>query len=241
MKPLFYESECNPQVNARIMKVVEETVCKYRSSLPNGWRVVIKFQRKGEQEPYFTEKPYYHLDLQSNHGGGDYAPVKMQALELFPKIGMTGRINPVQMVHVLDGTDIDDGLFRRLIEMSSIKDLTEADWDILKKYGLTHWYGGIRIPYDILVTEHNDGLCVSDDSDQSIRRTEGEVRIAFSGAKEWQDVFFALRVFCGIQLILEELWDADQIWWNLRGLQKDPVVGFWLNNMGITEVLPIWS
>lgn len=117
----------------------------------------------------------------------------------------------------------------RLLEADKLTDLSEEDWRSLSPHGLTHWYGGLRIPYDSLVTEGD-----------SIHNKKGEIRIAFSGAKEWQDVFFALRIFYGIQVIMNELWSSDQIWYNLRNLQEDPVVGFWINNMEVSEAPLTW-
>lgn len=84
MIPLFYASKCSEQFNARIMRLIEEVVCRYRSSLPNGWRVIAKLQGDGD------DQPFYHLDLMSNASGGDFAPVKMRMLELFPDLSATG-------------------------------------------------------------------------------------------------------------------------------------------------------
>lgn len=236
MKKNFYASECDPRVNTRIMRVIEENVCKHRNSLPNGWRVIIKFQRQGE------EKPYYHLDLQSNQGGGDYALTKMQMLESFPMTNLTGADTPDSMIdrinrlHDTIPNELAIPVINKLRESDRMIDLPEAYWEPLQKYGLTHWYGGLRVPYDILLTQHK-----SDPDDvQDVVQRLGEIRIAFSGAKEWMDVYFALQIFSGIQTILGELWENDQIWYNLRKLQEDPVAGFWLTEMEIPEAPRHW-
>ena len=238
----FYNSQCKPEVNARIMRLIELLVCKYRSNLPNGWRTIIKFQRNGE------EKPYYHLDLQSNKGGGEYALLKMQMLELFPEIALTGNSTPVElreMITSLEGRGLapHDALKapRKSLEVCcDATDLSEVYWEKLAKYGLTHWHGGIRTPYDILVTEHQPATKDNPNPTQDVIDKRGEIRIAFSGAKEWQDVFFALKIFQGIQVILNELWSADQIWYNLRGLNDDPIASFWLTNLKIEEAPLGW-
>lgn len=232
MIPLFYASKCSEQFNARIMRLIEEVVCQYRSSLPNGWRVVVKLQGDGD------DKPFYHLDLMSNASGGDFAPVKMQMLERFPELSATGIDSTADMVNRIESLTesgiIPEGRavhFSGILaaEASKLTDLPEDDWWMLSRYGLTHWYGGLRIPYDSLVTEGD-----------SIHNKKGEIRVAFSGAKEWQDVFFALRIFYGIQVIMNELWSSDQIWYNLRELQKDPVIGFWINNLELSEAPLTW-
>lgn len=226
-----YSSQCKPQVNARILRAIEEIVCRYRNSLANGWRVIVKFQRRDEEEPY------YHLDLESNRGGGDYAPTKMQMLENFPNMAATGPDSigglKRRIMLLRQGDKIPEEVAEHTLNMlgqcTNLTDLPESEWEILKKYGLTRWHGGIRIPYDILLTNHQD------DPHGTIERRLGEIRIAFSGAKEWQDVYFALLLFQNIQTILNELWDMDQIWYNLRELRDDTIAGFWLNNLEIAE------
>lgn len=232
MIPLFYASNCSEQFNTRIMRMIEEVVCRYRGSLPNGWRVIIKLQSDGD------DQPFYHLDLMSNARGGDFADVKMGMLERFPELSATGTDSPTDMINRIESlvecqiipektAMYASGILAA--EASKLTDLPEDDWWMLSRYGLTHWYGGLRIPYDSLVTEGD-----------SIHNKKGEIRIAFSGAKEWQDVFFALRIFYGIQVIMNELWSSDQIWYNLRNLQEDPVVGFWINNMEVSEAPLTW-
>lgn len=238
----FYESQCDPKVNARILRVIERLACKYRSSLPNGWRAVVKFQRNDEK------KPYYHLDLQSNQGGGEYALVKMQMLELFPEIALTGNSTPSELREMMESLErrnlapheVLEAPHKQLETCCAATDLFEGHWEKLAKYGLTHWHGGMRIPYDILVTEHQLKTEDNPNTTQDIINTKGEIRIAFSGAKEWQDVFFAVKIFQGIQVILNELWSADQTWYNLRDLKKDLITDFWLTNLGIEEAPLHW-
>ena len=66
-----FVSECSPEVNAKILDAIEEIVCEYRSFLPDGWRVIIEMIRNDDKESL-----YYHLDLQSNKGGGDNALIR---------------------------------------------------------------------------------------------------------------------------------------------------------------------
>lgn len=66
-----FVSECSLEVNAKILDAIEEVVCEYRSFLPDGWRVIIEMIRNDDKESL-----YYHLDLQSNKGGGDNALIR---------------------------------------------------------------------------------------------------------------------------------------------------------------------
>ena len=240
MKVLEYKSQCTPQLNARIMRSIEALVCRHRNILPNGWRCLVEFQRSE------NDHPYYHLDIQSNQGGGDFAPVKMQMLKHFPERAATGGDTPEDFCKIMEDfrstkrppgqyipDDIVCPIINKLTHMQRLTELDNSYWDILSRYGLTHWYGGIRIPYDILVTEDDDALLAG--SEQVVNQTTGEIRISFSGAKEWEDTFLAFYIFGDIQNALNELWDQDQIWYNLRGLQADPHLEIWLDLLGIRE------
>lgn len=230
MNVIKYDSQCKPQLNAQIMRSIEAHVCHHRNLLPNGWRCAIEFQRTEDSTPY------YMLDIQSNQGGGEYAPIKMTMLKQFPDRAATGGDTPATFSQLIDGhvpLDVATPIIDKLAHMKRLTELDDEYWEILSHYGLTHWYGGIRIPYDILVTESDDTLFAS--SKQTVNRTKGEIRIAFSGAKEWEDVFFAFCIFMDLQNTLDQLWDQDQIWYNLRGLKADPHLEVWLDLLGIRE------
>lgn len=200
MKVKDFGSQCDPQLNARILRMVKNLTCRYGELLPDGWRCCIELQDKDEDEPY------YRLDLTSDKGGGDFAPVKLQMLRLFPEICATGNVPLPDIITVLEKVyELDNIFFARLSKMSAINQLTVRDWNMLKDFGITRWYGGIRVPYEILSTEYDD---LFDDetashtkaewaNDQFINTVEGEVRIAFSGAREWQDMFFCFSMRSG--------------------------------------------
>lgn len=228
----FY-SECSPEVNARILRAIENLVCRYRENLPDGWRCCVEFQRKDDTAPY------YRLDLLSNNGGGDFAPVKMQMLRLFPEICATGKVSLPRILEVLTEIDeVSDDFFERVSKMLTVDQLTAQDWGILKEFGITHWYGGIRVPYDILLTDYTkdtDSGMPDFPPSQKVEQKLGEIRIAFSGAKEWQDTFFCFCIFERIQAILNQKWNNDQIWYNLRGFEEDPNLAFWIKSLDVKE------
>lgn len=244
MKIIKYQSQCTPQLNTKIMRSIESLVCRHRAILPNGWRCIIEFQRYNDND---TE-PYYILDIQSNQGGGDYAAAKMEMLKHFPDRAATGGDTPDDFCKILEDfksthrppgqripSDLADPILNKLIHLNRLSELDSDYWDILKRYGLTHWYGGIRIPYDILVTEHGEAFLAGEKGKQHVNETTGEIRIAFSGAKEWEDVFIAFCIFGNLQNTLNELWDRDQIWFNLRGIENDPHLAVWLDLLDIHE------
>ena len=231
MKVNDYRSEWSAEFNAGVMAGVEKLVCKYRRFLPHGWRMGAEFQDDNEG------KPSYLLDLESNHGGGAFAPIKMRMLKACPGICATGTATIEDIYEALHDLSLSDdspelrALRERCKNCEDISCLAQEDWNNLRQFGITKWYGGIRIPYDILVTEHD-----AETGEQTTRNVKGEIRIVFSGAKEWQDVFFALLIFKEIQKLLRTEWPMDQIWYNLRELKKDVVVGFWCKNLKVKEL-----
>lgn len=230
MKVNNCRSKWAPALNAKVMRGIERLVCDYRSTLPNGWRCCVEFQDNDE------DQPNYQLDIESNKGGGDFAPVKMQTLHMFPKISATGYgcVTLPMMADVLSEVkECTDVFFTRLIKLHDVSELTDEDWAKLKECGITKWYGGIRIPYDILLTQ--PAKAGFEDNKQEVQQIQGEIRITFSGAKEWQDTFFCFRLFQKIQLILNELWPNDQIWYNLRGFKDERSLDFWVNALGVLE------
>lgn len=231
MKVNNYNSQCTPELNAKVMRNIESLVCDFRDELPNGWRCCVEFQRDNEAEPY------YQLDIESNHGGGSFAPVKMQMLRLCPEISATGNTSLALLISALNRAQDEaedeataiaiQSLIDHLTSLHSLEDINFGVWTELKTFGITHWYGGVRIPYDILLTEHGK-------TEQHVQQLKGEIRITFSGAKEWQDTFFCFQIFRRIQMVLNNLWTKDQIWYNLRGF-SDPALSFWTKALDLQE------
>ena len=160
MKVNNYVSQCTPELNAKIMRGIEKLVCDYSENLPNGWRCCIEFQRDKEH------KPYYQLDIESNKGGGSFAPVKMQMLKICPSINATGTASIDDIRDALQNinpkgvdNEITKSLLEELDEMECLPNFLDVIWEKLKDCGITHWYGGIRIPYDILLTDYTDDSC----------------------------------------------------------------------------------
>lgn len=229
MKVNNCKSQWSPALNAKIMRGIKRLVCDFRDVLPNGWRCCVEFQDNDEKVPN------YQLDIESNNGGGSFAPVKMQMLRMFPTLSATGDISLPMMTDALCNVEgCSEGFFTKLVAMHDINELTEDDWTQLKPLGITHWHGGIRIPYDILYTYPVKDCAEGETVEQGVQNVLGEIRITFSGAREWQDTFFCFRLFQKIQTILNEKWADDQIWYNLRGF-GDSATKFWVEALGVQE------
>lgn len=241
MQILNFRSLEQPELNAEILRIVDRLTKQHHDILPDGWRAIIKFQDKSDPQPY------YHLDLQSDNDGGDFAPVKMQMLELFPSRAATGGDSPDSFCSVISRlqarqspthhipSEIANSIMNKLPHLTSLSELDRDYWQTLSHYGLTRYYGAIRIPYNALVTERHEAFLAREKDELYIRPSSGEIRISFSGAKEWQDLFLAVSILKSIQKSLRKLWTIDQISYCLKDLQADPQVNFWLQLLKVHE------
>lgn len=101
------------------------------------------------------------------------------------------------------------------------------EWEMLRdKYKLAPCYGGIRVYYKDLTV---DGDCVNYEA--------GEIRFAFSGASEEQDIFFGLGVFKELINSFVRIYPDTQGWYDIRELSCVPAVKFWIDILGITEAV----
>jgi hypothetical protein len=219
METIIYKAESGSEAKTGvILRKLEQLVCKYPYLVLSGWRLILKMQVEGESEPY------YHIDVQSNKGGGSYAKAKMSTLERHTKHDSTGNDSFCELREIL-GPWRDRDECKQIFALNNIDALTKdmSIW-LRDNVGFTHYYGGIRIPYEDKVVEGDKIL------------TEfGEIRIAFSGASSEQDLFFALMIFRALNNSFVKLYPNTQVWLDLRKLQKVPAVKFWLDLLEIEE------
>lgn len=221
MKILTYETENEAdEKTTTILREIKYLTRKYEYLVPDGWRLILKMQIEGENEPY------YHLDVRSKRGGGDYAEAKMATLESFPSYGATGGINMEQLLSMLEAKDLDHRtrICELISERSEVDQMTDEEWLFLRDNGIAPCYGGILIPYEDTIIE-----------DDEIANEFGEIRIAFSGASQEQDLFFALGVFKALNDAFLTLYPNTQGWLNLHKLRQIPAVKFWLDLLDIRE------
>jgi hypothetical protein len=221
MKTIDYDSNADSKSDEKtaiIWRKLEQLVCDYGYLVPDGWRFILKMQAAGDSVPY------YHIDVQGDKGGGNYAEAKMLTLEQFPERAATGGDSIQELLEILhrynyNGTD-------RYAQISKLQstDLLNEDlhlW-LRDEVGFTTYYGGIRIPYKDIIVEGG-----------KITEEFGEIRIAFSGASAEQDLFFGLMVFGTLNDSFTGLYPNIQGWLDLRKLQKIPAIKFWLDILGI--------
>lgn len=228
----FYNSTEDPRFNTAVLRNIYELTSNMPKCLVHGWRCCIEMQDSKHDEPF------YQLDLQNEPGAGEFAPIKMQMLHLCPTIRATGN-NPLHiLIDGLENVNFDEklvakiplreALLQKLASLDNVNEITDETWDQLKEFGLTRWYGAIRIPYQQLRT-------LDAFNGPTVNPTSGEIRISFSGAKEWQDTFFCFNLFQHIQAIVHRYWDLCQISYDLNWF-GDPVLGFWIDALQIKSL-----
>ena len=203
-----------------ILRELERLVCQYDYLVPNGWRFILEMVSDGEV--------YWGIDIQGNKGGGTYAEAKMETLKKFPNYDATGDI-PLREIlgHFLRNAKLvpSDGVADALRCYPDDSDmLSESQWEDLRSNGYAPCHGGIRIPYEDMIADGTE-----------ITTETGEIRFAFSGASEEQDVFFALSVFKALNKAFLTLYPNTQGWLDLRKLRAIPEVQFWLDRLEISE------
>jgi hypothetical protein len=223
MKIILCKAEDNSDAKTGvILRALEHFVCRYEGVLPNGWRFIIKMQIDGDTEPY------YHLDVQSNKGGGNFAEVKMATLEA-EGVAASGAVDLARLVEIVESAEGDTPDKRRVLKaLSELEDVGQASkelWRTIRdSYNVTAYHGAVRIPYEDLIAEGG-----------AVTEEHGEIRISFSGASQEQDLFFALSVFRELNASFGKLYPNTQGWINLRALKQIPMVDFWINALGIEE------
>lgn len=235
------------KLSAKISRHIEKMTNEYADAVADGWRVIIEMCSV-EEYPHDADR-YFYLDVQSDQGGGDYAEAKMSTLH-FSDLAATGLEEPMKFAkwlanstYIFNGGDNGDRFERsidRICELDYIEQMPRDVAEYLRELGLTSYKGAIRAPYEISITE--------DDDDHKSER--GEIRIAFSGAEEWQDLFFATSILSCVQRTLEsddecliacmqqiEPLDDDSsmsIKFDLHGLQDNPQTNMWLKLLKLT-------
>lgn len=99
---------------------------------------------------------------------------------------------------------------------------------------------GIRIPYEAFVTTHDEPKAKhKEEPSGDVFPLEGAILVAFSGCPGgWQNLFFCFQIFAQIQKILNELWTADAIRYDLGPCREDyHMTKFWIQNLNIKEAL----
>ena len=247
-----YYSTLDPRVAAQILRAMERIACDPQNWVPNGWRAIVEFQTDNEPDPYFC------MDISSNKGGGDYAPVKQEMMKRL-NLPHTGGMDAVQMMELVKA--------RRFTLMSELKvaeiqgslcavewphQLGDDFWATFMKDNFTYRWGGITVPYDMLSVKHER-------YNRDIVEYRGVVRISFDSVKDnapkgvgylppnmhaiagtegFTDAYLAMRLFMEVQRIFDRFHETDQTWWNLRTLSQNEHLKYEILKRVIYEAQP---
>lgn len=186
----YFEPEKVAKLNATIEQLMSGP--NYGYLLPNGWRAIVRIDLPVAHNNW--EMDNLILDVQADEGGGSFAKVKMDTLEQYPKMIATG------LLEFKDLSDLvlaavqsnriareDMGIAADLIRYTDGTALSRMQHEWLRdKLDITNFMGGVRL--SIYGQES-----VLDSDDESFRK-KGEIRVAVSGATEWQDTYLALVI-----------------------------------------------
>ncbi|MCL2038453.1 hypothetical protein FWG86_00920 [Candidatus Saccharibacteria bacterium] len=216
MKTLHYSSEeKNAEAKTGIfLRHLAWLESNFSYLVPRGWRCIIKMQTDGEIDPFWM------IDVQSEQGGGSYAEAKMSTLERFLAKAATGGESIADIMRMLEQLKLDNtGLAKLIRELKDPEQMTKDMYEWLRDgAGIAPYYGGVRIMYKDLIVEGTE-----------IRKETGEIRIAFSGASEEQDLFFALSILRELNGSFAKLYPNTQGKLDLSELEKIPAAKLWLD------------
>lgn len=217
MKILCYKAIENSEAKTGgFLRRLEQLVCKFAYLVPNGWRCIAEMQVDGDKTPY------WHIDVQSNKGGGNYASAKLNTLKYFSDLAAT---QPLEIDFLADTVKSRGGDAGRLKGFTSVDQMPDGILEWLRDaFAIAPCYGGIRVPYKDLIV---DGCNISDES--------GEIRIVFSGASAEQDLLFAVAILKAMNDSFVNLYPEVQGWLNLRALREIPAVRVWLDLFRLEE------
>lgn len=186
-----------------------------------------------------------YLDVQADEGGGSWAQAKIQTLEKCPGWVATHPMEIDELCSTLEFLGFGEIAEAEIISEADIyTDLTPEDikWlvDVDDGPGLAPGFGGIRIPYRCnfvkeglkKVADGSSEILVEDKSQREMIEEAGEVLIAFSGAAQWQDLQFAMR----IAQEMRNHWNAKKdefLVMDFNSLKEYPEIEFWMANYGL--------
>lgn len=218
MKILQNSTQNNPVLAAAIQRAARIISREYDLALPKGWQLIVKLKS--------GEETLVHLHL-SEGEGGSYAKAKMSTLENFPEMPYTGADGTADVLYMLEKLNLDDSENADeicTVESPNLFTKEQREW-LRDECEIASMYGGIRIPYEFLINADKEYQSIND----------GEILIAFSGATQEQDVFFALYVLRAIQHSLAAHESHVLHDYVLSDLHKNCVIGHWLQLMRIHD------
>lgn len=203
-----------------IQRAAKIATSEYDFLVPKGWQLIVKMKSDEVEEPFF------HLHL-AEGTGGSYAEAKMATLENFPEQPYTGGDGRGDILNMLERLGKNDtATVNEISAIESPNQLTKIQKEWLRDTcGIASMYGGIRVLYEFLINT----------DEPEPHTNEGEILIAFSGASQEQDVFFAAWMLSAIQESLAKSQRNIQHSYLLEDLRKSPVIHHWFKLMHIAK------
>lgn len=231
MEVTKFHSKCTPKFNTRILRGIDALTIGFDSEFPNGFEAIVEIQNEG------SDHPYYKLIAQNDNGCViSAAKQKMNFLWRFSERSFSGyqRIdNLLEDLQKLKIHETNHELYDSIVKLTAIRCMTNRQHDSLHKLAsVSAWHGAIRLPYNMLTTSYSEKA-----NGQTVKQAKGEIRVSFSGANEWQDLFFAFSIMRLVQRAMIKQWKENQINFDVSGLKdaEDRAISFW------AKTLPLWS
>lgn len=225
------QSMIRPEMNeltGELMRYIASITSEFEHLLPKGWRTIVKMYDNTNG----LGNADYLLDLQSDIGGGSFAPAKIKTLENFTELCVTGEDTITDLREMIEKIDRREGTTRRQMETKMFSELCNLphtacirgklrEW-LRDQCGISPYYGGIRVKFTV----------ASADSDPCAKK----MLIAFSGAIEWQDLLFTFLIFRELQKLLNCHFPKNLYTYDLEPLKIRRETRIWLDLLDIKTV-----
>lgn len=214
------------ELTGGLMRYIASITSEFEHLLPKGWRTIVKMYDNTNG----LGNADYLLDLQSDIGGGSFAPAKIKTLENFTELCATGEDTITDLQEMIKEIDRREGMKHSQTKMFS--ELCNLPHTACIKGKLREWlrdqceispyYGGIRVKFTV----------TSADSDPCARK----MLIAFSGAIEWQDLLFTFLIFRELQKLLNRHFPKNLYTYDLAPLKILREARAWIDLFDIKTV-----
>ena len=223
----MYHNAGKASFNAKVLRNIEKIMADFSTCFNEGYRVMIQIYDNT------SNGPFYDLDHFDRKGAGAFAPVKMNMLGQFPDIAGTGVDSPNELIplvtycteHNKMSHEVANKLLNVISEAPSLDAITSETWDLLRGYGITRWYGGVRLAYTSKVSKEDQ-----------IEVKEGEIHVAVSGSKQWIDTMVSFWLLGCIQDLIRKDWEDDCVKFHTDIYKSNPQLQVWPTIFGLKAV-----
>lgn len=216
-------NEENPLVE-RLQNALYFYGTRYSYTHSRRWRAITQISLAPNTKGGKVETAFY-ADIQSINGGGSWAQAKHKALYSGADFTRQMTVKEIKQIIANDPEFADTEMANSIYDVMSFDQLTEEQlhWlvDVERGPGIAPGYGGIKIPIKIQYRDETSKLC----------KRRGWIMCSFSGAKQWQDLYFALCLFNMIFDAIERYDNSIRVSFEIAGLTRDPEIALWTDLM----------